>query len=290
MNNTRAIILMTVSMAAFAGVDAFVKLASRTISAGQILGLSSLAIFVIFFVLLKANRERFFSRQAFGRAMVIRSLGEVVGTVGIIVALGLVPLSTVTVMGQALPLAVTMGAALFLNEAVGLRRWTAVAVGFLGVLVILRPGLEGFDPNVLWVLLYIFGLAARDLASRVLPGSVSTPFAVAWSMVGVTAFGFLMVPFQGGWHPVGAHAALSLTGMVICASAAIALITVAMRTGEVSAVAPFRYTRIVFALIVAFVVFDEVPDWVTWAGSGLIVGSGLYAFVRERRLMAGGDV
>lgn len=281
---------MTVSMAAFAGVDAFVKLASRTISAGQILGLSSLAIFVIFFVLLKANGERFFSRKAFGRAMVIRSIGEVVGTVGIIIALGLVPLSTVTVMGQALPLAVTMGAALFLNEAVGIRRWTAVAVGFLGVLVILRPGLEGFDPNVLWVLLYIFGLGARDLASRVLPESVSTPFAVAWSMVGVTAFGFLMIPFQGGWHPVDTYAALYLTGMVISASAAIALITVAMRTGEVSAVAPFRYARIVFALIVAFVVFDEVPDWVTWAGSGLIVGSGLYAFLRERRLKAVSDV
>ncbi len=286
MNNTRAILLMTLSMAAFAGVDATIKLASRSIGPGQITAVTSAAIFLIFFSVLKLNGERFLDRSALGRVMVIRSTGEVIGSVGIIIALGLVPLSTVTVMGQALPLAVTVGAALFLGEQVGWRRWLAVSVGMAGVLLILRPGFAGFDANVLWVLLYIVGLGARDLASRVLPRSVSTPFAVAWSMLALTIAGLCLLPFEGGWKPMNVPTTLYLAGMTACASVAITLITVAMRTGEVSAVAPFRYTRIVFALFVAYALFGEVPDAATWVGSAMIVGSGLYAFLRERRSAA----
>jgi drug/metabolite transporter (DMT)-like permease len=216
--------------------------------------------------------------------MVIRATGEVVGNFGIVMALALAPLSTVAALGQAQPLAVTLAAALFLRERVGWRRWMAVLLGFLGVLIILRPGLGDFDPNLLWVLLYIFGLAARDVASRALPAEVSTPFAVAWAMLPLSVVGLLTMPFQGGWHPVDGSAAFYLAATTAAVAAAIWMLTTALRTGEVSSVAPFRYMRILFALAIAFVVFREVPDAYTWLGAALIVGSGLYAFFRERRL------
>ena len=165
-----------------------------------------------------------------------------------------------------------MGAAIFLNETVGWRRWAAVALGLIGVLVILRPGFGAFDPNLLWVLVYVFGLAARDLASRRLKGTISTPFAVAWSMVPMTFAGWLLMVFQGGWQSVSGEVVLWYLGMVLAISVALWTLTAAMRMGDLSAVAPFRYSRILYALLIAYVVFDEVPDALTWLGAAMIVG------------------
>ena len=272
-------------MACFALVDTCVKLASRTLNAGQIIGLSSLLTFVVFTLWVWRNGERMLTRQALTPALLIRNTGEVIGSVGIIVALSLAPLSTVSALGQAQPLAVTMMAALFLGETVGWRRWLAVGLGFAGVLIILRPGLGDFDPNLLWVLLYIFGLGARDVASRALPREVTTQFAVAWSMLPLALAGFVVMELQGGWQPVDASAAFWVGAMTVTIVFALWTIMSALRAGEVSSVAPFRYTRIIFALVIAFVVFGEVPDLWTWVGAALIVGSGLYAFFRERQRM-----
>lgn len=274
---------MTGAMGCFALVDGFVKMASRTVEAGQIIALTSAAAFVIFTVWVWRDGGRMLAPEALNRPLLIRNAGEVIGSVGIVTALALAPLSSVAALGQAQPLAVTMMAAVFLGERVGWRRWLAVFLGFAGVLVILRPGLGAFDPNLLWVFLYIFGLGARDVASRALPRTVTTPFAVAWSMLPLTFAGALMVPFQGGWKPVDLPTAFWLTGMTISAAVALWMITSALRTGEVSTVAPFRYTRILFSLGIAFAVFGEIPDFWTWVGAALIVGSGLYAFFRERQ-------
>lgn len=273
------------AMAAFSLVDTFVKLASRTQSVGQILALTSAAAFVIFAAWVWKDGGRLLTPEARNPVMLIRSAGEVIGSLGIVMALSLAPLSSVSALAQAQPLAVTMGAALFLGEKVGWRRWTAVVLGLIGVLIILRPGLGSFDPNLLWVLVYVFGLGARDLASRALPTAMSTQFAVAWAMLPMAFFGAALMPLQGGWHPIDGPTALYLIGVTLAAALALWMITSALRTGEVSAVAPFRYTRIIFALTIAFVVFGEVPDIYTWIGAGLIVGSGVYTFWRERQLM-----
>lgn len=286
MGNTRAILLMIGAMASFALVDAFVKLASRTQSAGQILAITSAAAFVVFAAWVRRDGGRLLAPEALNPALLIRNTGEVVGSVGIVTALSLAPLASVAALGQAQPLAVTMMAAVFLGETVGWRRWLAVLLGFAGVLVIMRPGMGAFDPNLLWVFLYIFGLAARDVASRALPPAVTTPFAVAWSMLPLALAGAAMVPFQGGWQRVDGTSALWLAATTFWAAVALWMITSALRAGEVSTVAPFRYTRILFALSIAYVVFGERPDFWTWIGAGLIVGSGLYAFFRERQRKA----
>ena len=199
-------------------------------------------------------------------------------------ALSTSPMSTVTVLGQAMPLVVMVGAALFLNETIGWRRWLAAGLGLAGVLMIMRPGGTSFDPGLLWVILYVLGLGTRDLASRKLPRTVSTPFAVAWSMLPLVALGLAMMAFQGGWQSIGGATSAYLAAFIFMTSGAVALITVAMRIGEVSAVAPFRYSRILFGLLIAVAVFGEKLDALTIAGAALIAGSGLYAFWRERRV------
>ncbi|MEL7132916.1 MAG: DMT family transporter [Pseudomonadota bacterium] len=284
MNNTRAILLMIGAMASFALVDMFVKLLSRTQSAGQIIAVSSLATFAIFALWVWRDGGRLLTPMALNRPLLIRSTGEVIGSIGIVMALALAPLSSVAALGQAQPLAVTMMAALFLGEKVGWRRWSAVFLGFIGVLIIIRPGLGAFDPNLLWVFLYIFGLAARDVASRALPPEVSTPFAVAWAMIPMTLTGAALMQFQGGWQSIDGVTAVLYVVLTLAVCAALWMITSALRTGEVSTVAPFRYTRILFALAIAFAVFNEVPDFWTWIGAALIVGSGVYAFLRERQI------
>lgn len=286
LSNSRAILYMILSMASFAVADALVKLTGQALRPGQFIAVTSAALFLIFLVLLRRNGERFFSRAALEKVMVIRTVAEVVGTTGIILALLSAPLSTVTVLGQAMPLVVMVGAALFLNETIGWRRWVAAGLGLLGVLMILRPGGTSFDPGLLWVILYVLGLGTRDLASRKLPHTVSTPFAVAWSMLPLVVLGFVMMAFQGGWQPIQGATLAYTAAFIVMTSCAVALITVAMRIGEVSAVAPFRYSRILFGLLIAVAVFGETLDALTVAGAALIAGSGLYAFWRERRVLS----
>jgi len=284
MANTRAIVLMTAAMAAFAISDAFVNRASETFPTGQLFAVTSLASFAIFFVVMLRNRDALFARMLFNKAVIIRTAGEVFGSLGYVMALTLIPLTTASAMLQAQPLAITLAAVFFLGERVGARRWAAVGVGFIGVILIIRPGATTFDPNILWTLLGIMGLTARDLGTRMLPKDVSTPFVSAWALILLSVLGVAITPFTGAWQPIDASNVGWLAGISVFVAMAFFFINGALRIGEVSAIAPFRYTRMVFALMIAILLLGEQPDALTWAGIALIVGSGIYAFLRERQI------
>ncbi|MGI9391256.1 MAG: DMT family transporter [Boseongicola sp.] len=284
MANTRAIILMTAAMAAFAVSDAFINRAAETLPTGQILAITCALGLIPFLYKLRRNGERIFSTNLRNRAVLIRTSGEVLGSLGYVMALSLVPLATASAMLQAQPLAVTIAAAIFLRERVGLRRWTAIGLGFVGVIMIIRPGAEAFDPNVLWALLGIAGLTARDLGTRLLPNEISTPFVSFWALFVLSLLGLAIMPVDGAWRSIEGLAWIWVFGCSASVAVAIVLITAALRIGEISAIAPFRYTRMVFALAIAILLLGEGPDAMTWAGTALIVGSGIYAFWRERAL------
>ena len=266
--------------------DMFITLARDTQSTGQIMALTALFGGVIFVLMVWRRGERMFHRQALNLSLNLRSLGEVVGSFSVIIAFGLLDFSTVVVIAQAHPLAVTLGAAVFLGEAVGWRRWVAIFLGFIGVLIVMRPTPESFDPNLLWTVVYIAGFTMRDLASRTLPREISTVFAVAWSMVALAIVGSIIMIFTSGFVMPDALNWVWLFGASIFLALAVWLLTNAMRIGEVSAIAPFRYARIPFALLAAWIIFADVPDLLTWVGCAVIAGSGGYAFWRERRLSA----
>ena len=281
-DNLRGILLMVASMAGFAVEDMFVKIASQTMPTGQILLMLGIVGTPIFAALAQRNGRSVFSRAVFAGPVLLRNAGEMIGSLGFITAIALTPLSSASAILQATPLMVTFGAALFLGETVGWRRWTAIALGFVGVLIVIRPGMDGFQTASLWGVLAVFGMSIRDIATRRVPASISTMQLAAWGFFAVVLLGLGLLAVRGG--AVVPHAAqLGLIGgALFFGVAAYWAVIAAMRVGEVSAVTPFRYTRLIFALAIGMTVFGERPDLWTLGGAALIIASGLYSVARER--------
>ena len=280
--NLRGILLMVVAMCGFAIEDMFVKWAASDLPTGQILLMLGVLGTPVFALMARAEGARLISRDFFHPAILWRNFGEMAGTFGFITALALTPLTTATAIFQASPLVVTMGAALFLGETVGWRRWTAIGVGFVGVLIIIRPGLDGFQLASLWSVLAVIGLSLRDIATRRIPSHIGTAQVAAWGFVAVALLGAMMLTVTGGAHLPSMAQAGYIAGALAFGVGAYWAVTQAMRLGEVSVITPFRYTRLVAALIIGITVFGERPDLLTLFGAALIIGSGLYTFARER--------
>ena len=280
--NQRGIVLMTLGMAGFALEDMFIKLMAAHLPTGQIMLSLGIAGAVVFGLVARRQGLRFWSREALHPAVLGRNLSEMIGSFGFVLAIALSPLTTATAIFQATPLAVTMGAALFLGERVGWRRWTAIAVGFAGVLLVVRPGSEAFVPASLFGVVAVLGLSGRDLFTRRIPRTTASMLLVAWGFMAVALVGVVQLAASGGAVlPTGAELAWLVAALVIGAAAYWAL-TEATRAGEISVITPFRYSRLLFALAIGILVFGERPDAWTLLGAALIVGSGLYSLLRER--------
>lgn len=285
MNNLNGILMVIAAMAAFTMEDMFIKQLSQAMPVGQILVLLGIGSGTIFASLAMVKGHSLFGRAAWRPVMVLRILAEAAGAMCFATGLALIDLSTVAAVFQALPLVITMGAALFMNEQVGWRRWSAILVGFVGVLLIIRPGLSGFEPASLLVLASVFAIAVRDLLTRLIDRAVSSTVVSFQGCAAFTLAGGLLlvltpgevaaVTFSQGWMIVVATAfgMMGYYGIVV-----------AMRVGDASAVTPFRYSRLLFSILAGMVMFNERPDMMTMLGASLIIGSGLYTFLRERRL------
>ncbi|PWR03212.1 EamA family transporter [Meridianimarinicoccus roseus] len=284
MDNIKGIALMIAAMGGFALEDMFVKAVSASLPTSQILILLGTGGTLIFAGWARARGAHLFAPAMFTRAMWLRNAGEVAGTVCFVSAITLAPLSTASAILQATPLAVTLGAALFLGAPVGWRRWTAILAGFAGVLLVVRPGLAGSDPAALLAVAAVFGLAARDLCTRVAPPAVSSLTLSAYGFAMATLAGVVLLPFGGGPVMPDGATALALVGALCFGVAGYYAITAAMRVGEVAVVTPFRFSRLIFALILGMAVFGERPDAPTLLGAAIIIASGLYTLLREQRL------
>lgn len=283
MENMRGIMLMVLGMLGFAAEDMFIKLASAGLPVGQILLVLGFVGALIFAIYAHFNGTSVVSRGFFHPAVVLRNLAEMLGGLCFVTALSLIPLATATTILQATPLLVTMGAALILGEAVGWRRWTAILVGFGGVLLVIRPGLEGFEPEVLWAVAGVAGLAIRDLASRKVPKSITSLQLSAWGFFAVGISGAALMAITGVAVVPSAQETGYLTGALLFGVGAYWALTEATRIGEISVVTPFRYSRLVFSMIVGILVFSEFPDGYTLAGACIIIATGLYTIMRERK-------
>jgi drug/metabolite transporter (DMT)-like permease len=285
MNNVNGIVIVVLSMAAFSLEDMLIKSVSGTISVGQVLLMLGAISAVAFWGIATVQGYKITHRAAWRKVPVLRALTEMFSAVAFVTALSLVELSVVAAVFQATPLVITMGAALFLGEQVGWRRWSAICVGFVGVLIIIRPGLSGFEPASLLVLFAVFGIAARDLLTRVMDEdvpSVMVSFQAYLSLV--VAGGFILIVTPAEYVPLDFHGWQLMLGACVTGMLGYMGIVTAMRIGDASAVTPFRYTRLVFSLILGVLIFGERPDTLMLVGAALIIGSGLYTFVRERRL------
>jgi drug/metabolite transporter (DMT)-like permease len=282
--NLRGIGLMTASMALFAVEDMFLKWAASDLPIGLVLLISALFSLCLFVPLVWLQGQRLFPVTAWHPAVLLRNAGEMLAGFGFVTALAYVPISTVASVLQAAPLAVILAAVIFLGERVGWRRWATIALGFAGVLMVIRPGSDSFQPESLWVLVAVAGTALRDVTSRTIPPAVSSAQLSAWGVMAIVVLGAVMVIVAGGADLPSTRQTGILAGAALFGSTGYWAITAASRTGEVSVVAPFRYTRLIFSMVVAILIFRERPDALTFAGAMLIIAAGLYAFLRERAL------
>ena len=283
-DNARGILLMCGSILAFTVNDSFMKAATKTVPLFQAITLRGLVATIALLIIARVTTGglSLFPAGRDRRVIALRSLSEVAATALFLTALMHMPLANLSAILQALPLAVTLGAALWLKEPIGWRRMSAIAVGFVGVLLIVRPGTEGFDHWSLMGLASVVCVVARDLSTRTLSKATPSAAVAVWASVAVTVMGLAGVALQG-WQPLdGAEAA-----KIGCASLALVvgylLAVMVMRVGDIGVVAPFRYTSLLWAIVLGWMLFGTLPDGLTLIGAGIVVATGLYTLARERQ-------
>ena len=215
------------------------------------------------------------------KSLIVRVLAEVAGTFFFIKALFNMPIANVTAILQVLPLTITLGAAVFFGEAVGWRRYLAILVGFIGVLLIVQPGSDGFNIFALSALAATVCVTIRDLATKNLPTTTNSVFVSMCTAFAIFAFGAIGTLFEP-WQAVKASHVALLFFASIALVAGYIFSVLCMRSGEVSFTSPFRYSILIWALLIGYFVFGDVPDLLTLVGAVVIVASGLFTFYRER--------
>lgn len=283
--NSRGAIFMMLSMAGFVFNDALMKLVLVDIALFQAIfvrGIFSTLLMVILCWRLGALRLRGgFAATLLDRMVLLRTLGEVGGTFFFLTALSHMPIANVTAVLQILPLTITFAAALFLGEKVGWRRYAAITVGLVGVLIIIRPGGSDFNWFAIYAVIATSFITLRDLATRQMPDHVQSLNVSLISAIAVLLMGAIGSAFAP-WQPLSNTQFALLSGAAAILMVGYLCSILAMRSGEVSFIAPFRYTILLWSLFLGYFVFGDVPDNYALIGAFLVVGSGLFSFHRER--------
>ncbi len=283
--NTRGAVLMMASMIAFTVNDACMKSLSDEVPLFQAIFLRGLAtcVFLAFMAWRTGAFKVRIPRRDIG-LVAIRSSAEVVAAYFFISALFNMPIANVTAILQALPLTVTLASAVVFREALGWRRMSAILVGFFGVLLIVRPGAEGFNFYSVYAVLAVLVITVRDLAARRL--SVDVPsMAVALSAAVAVALFAGIASIGSEWVPVSGKAAWQISGATLFIIGGYLFSVMTMRVGDIDFVAPFRYTSLLCALMLGLFVFGEWPDKLTLIGSTIVVATGAFTLYRERRIV-----
>lgn len=284
-DNSRGILLMCASMLAFTLNDTFVKavtgggvplfqaiLMRGTVSTAGLLVIASRTPGGLH--LLPKARDRIF--------LSLRTLGEVTATLTFLVALTHMPLANLSAIMQSLPLAVTLTAAVLLKTPIGWRRLTAILAGFLGVMLIIRPGAADFDRWTVLGLASVACVVLRDLSTRSFSVHLPSTTGAIWASVAVTVMGAVGVALEGWQTPSLMDVAETTTAAGFLIVGYLCAIKV-MRVGDLSVVAPFRYTSLLFAILLGWARFGTLPDQKTLIGGAIVVASGIYMLVRERK-------
>lgn len=280
----RAIMLMVAGMFFFTIGDAFVKLAGERMPVGMVMTVAGLGVGILFWVMAWQRGDRMLHPDALQSSVIMRCVGEGVGAIGIITALAFAPLSIVSVIIQSLPLLLTLMGVFFLGERVGYRRVSAMAAGFVGVLIIIRPGMDGFNVYTVFALIGVIGMAIRDFATRIAPRSISTAVLSLYGSLSVALAGALIMAQSGDWVWPDRLALLYCAGLAVAAALGTYVVVSSLRLADISSVSPYRFTRVIFGVTFGALIFGETMDTLTIIGTLIVVGAALYTWFRERAL------
>lgn len=282
--NMTGIAAMLVSMAAFTANDTCIKLLHDTMPLGEMILLRNALATVYILIFAAIFGGLTWPKNPPAKLLSMRLAGELFSTIFFLSGLVALPIADAVAIGQVTPLAITAAAALILKEPVGWRRWLAAVAGFIGVLLIVRPGTAAFSPAALLILAAVCTVVLRDLSTRYITTSVSTLTLTLMSSVAGVVAGTMMLPFETWVMPNGREVALIMTTAAFLTLGYIFVI-IAMRNGEVAVVSPFRYAVILFALLSGWVVWQELPDGIQMLGIAILTAAGIYTFHRERLAM-----
>ncbi|WP_167852810.1 DMT family transporter [Pseudotabrizicola sediminis] len=285
-DNARGAVYMMVAMAAFTLNDTAMKALTQDIPLFQAIAMRGALMLAGLIVLarLMGQWKPVVPRRD-GVIIGVRCVAEIVSTMLFLAALMHMPLANLSAIMQALPLAVTLAAAVVFKDKIGWRRMTAILIGFVGVLIIIRPGQDGFDVWSLMGLVSVAFVVVRDLTTRSVSRAVPSVMVAVWASVAVTVASGL-ASLTGGWQPL----TMGQGGLVVAASMALVVgylfAVMVMRVGDISFVAPFRYTALIWAIFLGWLVFGSLPDPLTLLGAALVVATGIFTLWRERKVKA----
>ncbi len=283
--NARGIVATCLAMIGFIGTDSLIKLASDDLPISQMVALRGMAILAILLALAFATGAIKTLPTLLDRPVWLRAGAECVSTLLYYNAVIAIPIANANAVLQAIPLTIVAVAALCFGEKVGWRRWAVIVAGFLGVLLIIQPGGSGFQPASLWAVAAVIFYVTRDMATRHIDHRLPTISINLVTSGSVMLMGFLLAPFQDWVVPSGQS--LFFLGLAACfLTMGYLAVTVAMRSGDVSVTSPFRYSIVLWALLIDLIVFGNHPTALMLVGLTIVVGSGLYMIVRERQTRA----
>jgi len=279
----RSGLFMVLAMGSFVANDTMVKLVGRSLPVGEIIALRGImaALFIAAICASQGVLSSF--TQLRNKNVLARASLDLIATILFITALMHMQIANLTAVMQAVPLAVALLSVLFLGEKVGWRRSLAIVLGFIGVLLIVKPIPQTLTLYDFFALLVVIAVAVRDLVTRNIPSRVPTLIVALANAIFVTLGGTVLLLFQGHVTPQVWQIAYLAIAAVFLASGYMFMVAT-LRLGELSATAPFRYTIMIFAIMSGVLVFGEFPDWLAITGMVLIVATGLYAAHREARI------
>lgn len=283
-DNMKGAALMAGSMAGYTFNDACMKALSDDVPLSQAVFLRGVVTCLMLYGLGLALRSLSFrlgSRE--WKLILLRSLAEMGATYCFLSALFNMPIANVTAVLQALPLTIALAAWAFMGEPLGWRRLFAILVGFVGVVLIVKPGGDGFTLWSVYALAAVGFITLRDLVVRKMsPATPSMTVALVASIAITVAFGFASLGVD--WAPVTPRSGGLLTLSAAFIFMGYLFSVMVMRVGDIGFIAPFRYTGLIWALIIGLIFFGEWPDWVTLVGAGIVVATGLFTLFRERQV------
>ncbi len=280
-DNRLGILAMCAAMACFVGNDTLLKLATATLPPGQIMAVRGVFASTLAVAIVVALRETRRLPALAHPVVLVRAGLETMVAFSYISALAFLPLANITAILQATPILMTLIAVALGLERVGWRRWTAIGVGFAGVLLVVKPNPAAFDAYALVALLSALGVAVRDLVTRRIAGDVPS-IVVTLSTTTAVGLAGLVIGLREAWAPLHARELMLLAGAAAFVTLGNLCIIVAFRRAAVSVVSPFRYTVVAMAIALGYLVFGELPDLFAAGGIVLIALSGLYTIHREQ--------
>ena len=279
--NLKSIIFMIIAMGCLTLTDLLIKVASQTLPIGQVMISYGVGSLIVFWALLRIKGESIRLSPLTNPTVIFRNIGDLIALNGMFLALVYVPLSTIGAVIQTVPILVTAAAALFLGERVGMRRASAIFVGFLGALLIIQPGAASFDITAILVLIAAIGMALRDIATKLVRENLSTLLLTFYSCFMFIISGGVLLIINGGASVPVMDNSVAIAAMIITGSLGFFFMTEAVRLGEMSVVSPFRYTRLLFSMAAGILILGEQVNASMIIGSALTILSGLYIWRRE---------